>query len=170
MPKRLWRALRVNGARGIALLGFSGLAAMHGVAFAAGPLLGDFAIWPPPPAGLTLLDRVGGLHAWGAVWLLVSIWLLVGAFRQDQRRPLAAFAALCAIWGMSYTASFLRLLVDGWPSGLWLSAGLYFMLLMACIGVARMLNAPPLKIDTITDQLRRIAREREDGDTAPGAA
>lgn len=153
---RLVRALRVNGARGIALLGFAGLALLHGVAFGGGPLLGDFAIWPPPPYGLRVLDAVGGLHAWGVVWMLAGLWLLVGAFKQDQRRPLAAFSALTAVWGGAYLYSFLRMLADGQPSGLWLSSGLYLTLLVACIGTARMLNAPPLHIDAITTQLREV--------------
>lgn len=173
MPMRLVRALRVNGARGIVLLGFAGLALLHGVAFGAGPLLGGFAIWPPPPYGLRVLDMVGGLHAWGAIWLLAGLWLLVGAFRQDQRRPLAAFSALTSIWGGAYLYSFLRVLADGYASGLWLSAGLYLTLLVTCIGTGRMLNAPPLHIDAITTQLkavteRQIRRHREDGEA--GAA
>lgn len=174
MPMRLVRALRVNGARGIVLLGFAGLALLHGVAFGAGPLLGGFSIWPPPPYGLQALDILGGLHAWGAVWFLAGLWLLVGAFRQDQRRPLAAFSALTTVWGGAYLYSFLRLLVDGIENPLWLSSGLYLTLLVTCIGTGRMLNAPPLHIDAITTQLRavtenEIRRHREGGGLGAGA-
>lgn len=158
--KSLGRWPRVNGARGIALLGFAGISLLLGLGFAAGPLLGEYSIWPPVPGGLNLAHRFGGLHFWGGVWLVVGAYALVGAFVQDQRKHLAAFAGMCGLWGTAYLAAFVKLLHDGQPTGIWLSAALFYSLLMSTVGTARMLNAPPLHITAIAELLARIERDR----------
>ena len=171
MPRRLIRSLRVNGARGTVMLGFAAISLLLGVAFAAGPLLGGFAVWPPPPVGLSVVVKYGGLHFWGAVWLLVGGWTLAGAFMQNQRRPLAAFACMCAMWGTAYAMSFVELLLDGLQSGLWLSSALFYALTVAAAGIGRMVNAPALHVERVTDRLRELTEDyiRRHG-REPGAA
>jgi hypothetical protein len=159
MPRRLLRSLRVNGARGVTMLGFGAISLLLGVAFAGGPLLGGFAVWPPPPVGLSVLVKYGGLHLWGAIWLLVGCWVTAGAFMQNQRRPLATFAAMCGMWGTAYGIAFVELLALGRPSGLWLSAALFYALTVGAAGVGRMVNAPALHVERIADRLRFLTED-----------
>lgn len=157
----------INGARGVALLGFAVLSLALGVAYAGGILLGPFSIWPPVPPGTTLLASLLGLHFWGAVWLLVGMFLLVGAYRQDQSKAMAAFAGICGVWGSSYGWGFAIQLMDTGRSGLWVAAVVYFAMLVASLGISRMLNAPPLKVEQISRVLQ-AAQDRLDSDGDEG--
>lgn len=145
------------------MLAFATISLLLGIAFLFGPLLGPFAIWPPPPVGLGVFDRFGGLHLWGGVWVFVGAVMVWGAFREDQARPLALFSFMCAIWGGGYAYTFIRLWIDGHPTGLWLSAALFFALVAASVGVGRLVNAPPLKMDRIKEILDRLEGREDDG-------
>lgn len=135
---------RVNGARGAALLGFSIVSLVFGLAF-----LGPLSIVPPPPAGLVLLDSLVPLQWWGGGWYLAGIALLVGAFKQNQSFAMQPFVGLLAVWGISYgwsamTAPTLRFAVV-----FSFTAAIYLGMLIACLGVARLVNAPPVDISSL---------------------
>jgi hypothetical protein len=147
---------RVNGARGVTLLGFAVMSGGFAVSFLAGKLLGPLAIYPPPPRGLAILENLGGLPLWSIGWLVAAVWLIVGAFRDDQAKALASFAFMTFIWGTAYAWAFVEDMVTRGASGYWLSALLFYGLLVACLGLARLLNAPPLRVDELKRRLRAV--------------
>ncbi|AZF98644.1 membrane protein [Arthrobacter phage Chridison] len=144
--------IKINGARGATLLGFGGMSMLFGLAYLPTPI----SIIPPIPTGLELLDSLVPLGFWGGVWFGVGLYLLVGAFRQDQSWAMAIFAGMCAVWSLSYTQAFLVALITNGSSRLWLAMGLYWSMLVACIGVSRLVNAPIHKIG-------RLIKEIEEG-------
>ncbi|ASZ74333.1 hypothetical protein SEA_KINGBOB_19 [Arthrobacter phage KingBob] len=144
--------IRINGARGATLLGFAGMSILFGVAYLPTPI----SIIPPIPTGLELLDSLVPLGWWGGVWFAAGLYLLVGAFRQDQSRAMALFAGMCAVWALSYTQAFIAAMFTNGHSRLWLAMGLYWSMLVACVGVSRLVNAPIRKIG-------RLIREIEEG-------
>ncbi|ALY08806.1 hypothetical protein SEA_NANCIA_19 [Arthrobacter phage Nancia] len=141
--------IKVNGARGATLLGFGGMSVVFGLAYLPTPI----SIIPPIPLGLELLDSVVPLHLWGGVWMVVGLYLWVYAFRQDQSRALALFAGLCAVWGISYTIAFIVGLVSDGHSRLWVASCLYWSMLVACIGVSRLVNAPVQRINELIAEI-----------------
>lgn len=150
---------RINGARGVTLLGFSLASLVFGLAFNS-----PIAVIPPPPAGLAGLDGLIPLQWWGVAWYVSATLLLVGAFRQDQSRSMALFAGLLAVWTISYgsaaaSASSPRLLTI-----FVLQAVIYGGLLIACLGVARLINAPPADLQAL--RCKVLAHEGEHGDDA----
>jgi hypothetical protein len=149
--------LRINGARGVTLLGFALVALVFGLAFNS-----PVAVIPPPPAGLRGLDSLIPLQVWGLFWYLAAGFLFVGAFRQNQAKSMMLFSGLLFIWGSAYaTAAF----TDSNPRMVSLFAMqsvIYGGLLTACMGVARLLNAPPIDIAALR---KRVNCEKgEQGD------
>ena len=150
---------RVNGARGVTLLGFSLVSLVFGVAFNS-----PVAVIPPPPAGLAGLDGFIPLGVWALAWYLSAVLLFVGAYRQDQSRSMALFAGLLAVWSISYLSA-------AWTAGpprlvsvFYLQSAIYGGLLVACLGVARLLNAPPVNIEALREKV--LTHEGETGDDA----
>lgn len=146
-------APRVNGARGVTLLGFALVAVVFGVAFNS-PL----AVIPPAPAGLVGLDALIPLQVWGLGWYLAAVFLIVGAFRQDQSRSLALFAGLLAVWTISYAGAAFTAPTARLVSLFGMQTVIFGGLLMACLGVARLLNAPPIDITALR---KRVHTEGE---------
>ncbi|ALY09426.1 minor tail protein [Arthrobacter phage Nubia] len=143
--------IKINGARGATLLGFGGMSVLFGLAYLPTPI----SIIPPIPLGLELLDQLVPLNFWGGMWMIVGIYLLVYAFRQDQSRALALFAGLCAVWGISYSIAFGVAIYEHGHSKLWLAAGLYWSFLVACIGVSRLVNAPVQRINELIAEIEK---------------
>lgn len=150
--KRVKR-IRLNGARGVCLLGFGLICLMFGIAFFGGEWLGPLKLYPPPMPGLQLVTTYGGLRFWGTIWLMVGFYLLFAAFRQDHAYAMAGFAFMCFIWGASYIWAFIEgMLIQG-ESRFWLSGSVFIAMLIACLGIARMLNAPPLNMEGLENAL-----------------
>lgn len=147
------RRFRINGARGVTLLGFGVMSAGFAVSFLAGKALGPLAIYPPPPRGLMVLEGLGGLPLWSVGWLIAAVWLFLGAFRDDQAKALASFAFMTSVWGTAYAWAFVEDMIKHSASGLWLSALLFYGLFVACLGLARLLNAPALRVDELRRRL-----------------
>lgn len=147
------RRMRINGARGVTMLGFAVMSGGFALAFLAGKALGPLSIYPPPPRGLMILEQLGGLQVWGIGWTVAAVWLTVGAFRDDQAKALASFAFMCVVWGTAYLQAFVGELMVKASSGLWLSSLLFYGLFVAVLGQARLLNAPALRVDELRRRL-----------------
>lgn len=150
---------RVRGGRGVALLGFGGISLLMATAYISGPHLGPFAVWPPVARGLYALDMVGGMRMWGFFWLVTGTLLVRAAFSRHQTLGMSAFAFMAATWSLSYAWAFARDLMTVGESSLWLSSAVYASLLIACTGLARMLNSPPLEIEAILKRLKQLEQE-----------
>ncbi|AOT24051.1 hypothetical protein SEA_SUPPI_23 [Arthrobacter phage Suppi] len=146
--------IKVNGARGAVLLGFGGMSVVFGLAYLPTPI----SIIPPIPLGLGLIDSLIPLGYWGGLWFLIGLYLIFGAFRQDQSRAMALFAGMCAVWGLSYTWAWITGMVEGNPtsSRLWVASTVYMSFLVACIGISRLVNAP-------VQRVRELIAEIEEG-------
>lgn len=137
--------LQVNGARGVTLLGFSLMSLVFGVAFNS-----PVAVIPPPPPGLSGLNDIIPLWMWAFVWYASAVSLLVGAFRQDQSRSMMLFAGLLAVWCISYgTAAFTTYGNPRLTTVFVLQTVIFGGLLVSCLGVARLLNAPPVDLEAL---------------------
>lgn len=150
------RAMRINGARGVTLLGFAVMSAGFAVSFLGGRALGPLTIYPPSPRGLAVLESLGGLPLWSVGWLVAAVWLFLGAFRDDQAKALASFAFMTSVWGTAYAWAFIEDMLTMSASGLWLSALLFYGLFVACLGLARLLNAPALRVDELRRRLQAV--------------
>jgi hypothetical protein len=146
--------VKVNGARGVVLLGFGLVALVFGLAFNS-----PVAVIPPPPAGLRGLNELIPLQVWGILWYLASVFLFVGAFRQNQAKAMMLFAGLLFVWasayaGATFTASDPRLV-----SLFAMQTVIFGGLLTSCMGVARLLNAPPINVPVLRKRV-----QAEEGD------
>lgn len=137
------------------------MSALLGLGYAAGPLLGPFAVWPPITRGMFALQLVGGLHFWGACWLVTAGLLFRAAFRREQAVAMGFFSGMVSIWALTYAFAFIRDLLESGQSGLWIWAAIFAAFLTSNIGVARMLNAPPLHVDAIVRRLKQLEAECE---------
>lgn len=152
--------LKVNGARGVTLLGFSVVSFVFGLAFNS-----PVAVIPPPPAGLAALDGFIPLPVWGLAWYLSGVMLLVGAFRQDQSKSMSVFAGLLTVWAISYAvAAFSSTSNPRLLTIFILQTAIYGGLLVACLGVARLINAPQVDIHALRKKVRCQLREIEGND------
>lgn len=138
--------MRVNGAKGVALLAFGVMAALFGVAF-----LSPWAIIPPPPRGLVLLNSFIPLEVWGAAWWAAATWLIVGAFREDQSKSMVFFAPMLFVWAVSYALSAWDEFARTGYTLFWLSSALFMSLLIACLAIARLVNAPPAHVQEMLE-------------------
>lgn len=141
------------------MLGFAGISLLMAMAYISGQHLGPLSVWPPVARGLYALDMVGGMRFWGCLWLITGVLLLRAAFSRYQTLGMSAFAFMAATWSLSYAWAFVRDLQTVGASGLWLSSAVYASLLIACTGLARMLNAPPLEIEAILRRLKQLEEE-----------
>lgn len=156
---QLPRTPKVRGGKGVVLLGFAGVSFLMAAAYLFGEVLGPLAVWPPVARGVQALDLVGGMRLWGALWFATFLLLVRGAFHHSQTVAMSAFSFMVSIWGISYAIAFVRDLLELGRSGLWLSTGVYAALLLACIGLARMMNTPPLNTDAILKRLKQLEEE-----------
>lgn len=140
--------MHLNGAKGLALLAFGVMAGLFGVAF-----LSPWAIIPPPPRGLILLNELVPLEVWGGLWWLAAGWLIVGAFREDQSKAMAPFAGMLFIWAASYASSTWEEFHRTGYSVLWFPATLFLTLLIACLAIARLVNAPPIDLAALQQRV-----------------
>jgi len=116
-----------------------GLSALtFGVAF-----FGPFKITPPPPKGLVGLDAWVSLEVWGLVWIAVGLFLLVSSFKNNQSAAMGCYAAMLFVWWASYTWTAVAEFLETGATSLWLASCIYGSILGACVGVARLVNAPP---------------------------
>lgn len=145
--------IKINGAKGVTLLSFAVIAALFGVAF-----LSPWAIIPPPPPGLVLLNSWVPLEVWGGAWWVAAVWLGVGAFREDQSKALVPFAAMLFVWSASYAFAAADEYLRSGYTITWFPAALFMALLAGCFGIARLVNAPPNDLDALT---RRVLGDDE---------
>lgn len=141
--------VKVNGAKGVALLAFALVAAVFGVAF-----LSPWALIPPPPVGLVFLDRLIPLQWWGGVWWASAFVLAVGAFRQDQSKAMVLFAPMLFIWGISYGMTIPTVENPRMQVAFVLQTVIFFALFVACLAVARLVNAPPVDLEALVNRVR----------------
>lgn len=151
--------LRVNGAKGVALIGFALVAMAFGVAF-----LSPWALIPPPPPGLVFLDKLVPLQWWGGAWWVSAAVLLWGAFRQDQTRAMILFAPLLFIWGTSYAFTIPTLSEPRLQVAFTLQTVIFFALFIACLAVARLVNAPPLDLEALVNRVNGSGSQEGMGD------
>lgn len=150
--------IKINGAKGVALLGFSLVAAAFGVAF-----LSPWALIPPPPRGLTFLDTLIPLQWWGGAWYASALVLVVGAFRQDQSKAMVLFAPLLFIWGISYGFTIPTVEEPRMQVAFTLQTVIYFALFIACLAVARLVNAPPVDLEALINRVNGSESQEGDG-------
>lgn len=139
----------INGSKGVALLAFGVMAGLFGVAF-----LSPWAIIPPPPRGLVFLNGIIPLEVWGGMWWLAAVCLVVGAFCQDQSKALAPFSAMLFVWAASYGFSAWDEYQRTGHTVFWFSSALFLALLVACLAIARLVNAPPVDLEAMQRKLR----------------
>jgi len=132
------RRVRINGARGWTMFFFGLSALTFGVAF-----FGPWKVTPPPPRGLAGLDAWIPLDVWGLLWVAAGLFLLVSSFRDNQSAAMGSYAAMLFVWWSSYTWTAVSDVLDTGSTNLWLASCIYGSLLGACVGVARLVNAPP---------------------------
>lgn len=137
------------------------MSALMGLGYGAGAWLGPFAVWPPVTRGMFALELVGGLRFWGVCWLVTGVMLFRAAFRREQAVAMGFFSGMVSIWSLTYCLAFIRDLSEFGHSGLWIWAAIFAAFLTSNIGVARMLNAPPLHVDAILNRLRQLEAECE---------
>lgn len=125
-------------------------AGVFGVAF-----VGPIKIIPPPPKGFVPLNDLLPLEYWGVIWLLVGALLLWGAFRQNQAWALGAYAFMLFISAGSYVCAGVTEFVATGFTTMWYSAAFFATILGACLGVSRLVNAPPLDVDALIAGLTR---------------
>lgn len=147
--------MNINGARGVTLLGFSLVALVFGLAFNS-----PVAVVPPPPAGLVGLDSLVPLQWWGIMWYLAAAFLFIGAFRQDQSKSMVLFAGLLAVWAITYLIAAFTAGTPRLVTIFALQTVVYAGLLTAVLGVARLLNAPPVDIAALRKRVGTIEEER----------
>lgn len=136
--------MRINGAKGLAMISFGVMAGLFGVAF-----FSPWQIIPPPPKGLVFLNGLLPLEFWGAAWWLAAIALFVGAFRDDQSQAMSPFAGMLFVWASSYAFSAWDEYLHTGYTTFWLSSALFLALLVASLAVARLVNAPPVNLEAI---------------------
>ena len=153
--KSVW----VNGARGWTMFCFGLSATVFGLAF-----FGPIKIIPPSPKGLVPLNEIWPLEWWGAAWLVVAVWLFVGAFRQDQALALGAYAFMLFVSASSFVVAGINEYVVTGFTTMWYSAAFFVTILGACLGVARLVNAPPLDVDALLKK-EGLTREELGDDT-----
>lgn len=137
------------------------MSALMGLGYGAGAWLGPFAVWPPVTRGMFALELAGGLRLWGICWLVTSVLLFRAAFRREQEVAMGFFSGMVSIWSLTYCLAFIRDLLEFGHSGLWIWAAIFAAFLTSNLGVARMLNAPPLHVDAILSRLRQLEAECE---------
>lgn len=152
------RPPRINGARGVTLLGFALVAIVFGVAFNS-----PVAVIPPAPAGLVGLDQLIPLQWWGLAWYLAAVFLITGAFRQDQSKSMVLFAGLLAVWAISYAGAAFTAPSSRLTSLFAMQTVIFGGLLTACLGVARLLNAPPIDISALRKRVHADEGEQDNG-------
>lgn len=152
-------SLRVNGARGVTLLGFGLVALTFGLAFNS-----PVAVIPPPPAGLVGLDALVPLAWWGLVWYLAAGFLIVGAFRQNQARSMMLFAGMLFVWMSAYAGATFTANDPRMVSLFAMQTVIFGGMLTSCLGVARLLNAPPIDIAALRKRVQ--CQEGEQGDVS----
>lgn len=148
--------MRVNGAKGVALLAFSFVAAAFGVAF-----LSPWALIPPPPTGLVFLDRLVPLQWWGGAWWASAVVLGVGAFRQDQSKAMILFAPLLFIWAVSYGFTIPSVNEPRMQTAFVLQTVIFAALFVACLAVARLVNAPPVDLEALVQRVNGHSESQE---------
>lgn len=151
--------MRVNGAKGVALLGFAMVAAAFGVAF-----LSPWALIPPPPQGLIYLNNLIPLEWWGGAWWLAAVVLVWGAFRQDQSRAMVIFAPLLLIWATSYAWTIPTLNNPRLQIAFTLQVVIYLALFMSCLAVARLVNSPPIDLEALRNRVLDGQPQEGNGD------
>lgn len=149
--------LHINGARGVTLLGFGLVALVFGLAFNS-----PVAVIPPPPAGLRGLDALIPLQVWGILWYLAAGFLLVGAFRENQAKSMMLFSGLLFVWASAYATAAFTSPDPRMVSLFAMQSVIFGGLLTACMGVARLLNAPPIDIAALRKRVR--CEKGEQGD------
>lgn len=118
---------------------FFGLMALSfGIAF-----VGPWKVTPPPPRGLTALNDLLSLDVWGVVWIGSGLYLLLSSFSQNQSRAMGVYAGMLFVWWASYTWTAVTEFASTGYTQMWIASCLYGTLLGACVGVARLVNAPP---------------------------
>jgi hypothetical protein len=153
---------RINGARGGAMFFFGLMSLIFGWAFS-----GPFKVIPPPPPGLTLLHNWVPLEIWGIGWILAGVFLIIGAFRQNQSWGMAIYSSMLFIWFASYlTTALVSVFTKGYATtGMWYAAAVYGALLGAVICVARLLNAPPSShLQAVVTGEVELVMKKESGD------
>jgi hypothetical protein len=117
---------------------FGVMSIAFGLAFAS-----PWKIIPPPPRGLVILDDWIPLEVWGHGWWIAGIFLVIGAFRQNQAWAMGAYAGMLSIWFLSYAATLITDLFTQGHSSMGYAVVVWGAFLGAVVGVARLVNAPP---------------------------
>jgi hypothetical protein len=118
-PPRWWA--RVIGRRGEFLLFLTLLDLLYGLSL----------LHPAPYAGqsptIRFLIQVMPLPLWGALWLVVGVTCLTGAFGRRDRAAFAAAASLKVLWGSMFLIGWVAGVVErGWVASLiWLAFALF---------------------------------------------
>jgi FtsH-binding integral membrane protein len=151
------RRPRINGAKGVALLGYSIVAGIFGVA-----LLSPWALIPPPPPGLVFLDSLVPLRFWGGVWWVTALLLIIGAFRKSHTVSLGLFAAILFVWSASY--GFTAFTVAGKLATAYsLQATIFAGLLVSVLATARLHSVQHVaNVTSLHDTLRNELRYQEE--------
>ncbi|QPX62574.1 membrane protein [Arthrobacter phage Wollypog] len=148
---------KVNGARGVVFIAFAAVAFVFGLAF-----FSPIALIPPPPAGLVALDKWIPLQWWGGGWYIASITLIWGAFREDQHRAQIPFAALLGIWMISYFLESFNTHIPRLQTAFLLQSVVFAAILVASMGVARLVNAPPVDVEALRRKLGLKTEDKEE--------
>ena len=139
----------------MALLSFAVIAVCFGLAYTS-----PIAIIPPPPPGLAIIDRFIPLEWTGWAWYTASLMMVYGSFREDQSRSLALFSGLLFTWASSYGWTAISEYTSTGYTKHWFSCIVFMALWVACLAIARLVNAPPVDVDT----LRSKVEEETDDD------
>lgn len=114
---------------------------------------GPLKITPPIPPGLALLNEGVSLDFWGFVWGLVAVSLVVGSVREDQSWPMGFFAFMLFVWSASYGAAAITQFVEFGYTTLWFPGAVFGSILMASLGVSRLVNAPTVNRKIVAELL-----------------
>lgn len=113
--------LRLNGARGAALLVAGAYCVARGIAYL--PLGSKPDVLP---RGLELIANPPfTLEVWGGLWVVAGVLALVLAFQPRDAIAWGALTGMMTAWGFAYVVGWIESLVNGIESREWLTATTY---------------------------------------------
>lgn len=112
--------MRLNGARGAALLIGGAYAFARGLAYL--PLGG---LPDPLPRGLELISVIVPIDVWGALWVVTAIICAANAFRKSDSTGWGALVGMMTAWGVAYGYGWAEAIATGAESRAWLNVTAY---------------------------------------------
>lgn len=132
--------IRLNGARGAALLVAGAYCFARGVAYL--PIFGD--VPTSLPAGLALISAVLSIEVWAGIWIIVGIGCCLRAFSTSDAVAWGLLTGIMTAWGAAYAIGWFSSIAVGEPSREWLNMSTYLgpAIIIAILSIPRARKVP----------------------------